>query len=379
MRQPTVARRPTRLRTAERTSRASDPTLSAAAVAVLPRVPRGEEARHRVGVGEVQLDPVEARGHGSRGRVGERPGPRELGDVGEVGVGDALPRAVLEGLEPVRSTRAAVSSRARAPRARCPRWRRARDPPRPGDGPGSPGSAPGNARGRPPADAEEVDQLNQSCVSPRCARAPPPRAGGAWGRSVAADPQAVQARRGYPSPRPRGPRAGHRRSGRTSRRPRTWRRPPPSSATAPSRGPRSGCAVKAPTRTGLKRRLISASSAPASVLGGGRGPWRERRCPGECARGPDGNPCCAARSPGTAANRVPRDGRRSEASGGAVSPRVRFVPGEFASHRESRSNSALPCRQRADRAQLESHEQTTLLPLGPGRQRGRHGRDRGRG
>ena len=81
--------------------RQSHPVLARAAVAVGPRVQAREERRHRVGVRVVQLDAVEAGLAGAPGRFGEEGGkhPRQLADVVEVRVPDALTVAVVERLE----------------------------------------------------------------------------------------------------------------------------------------------------------------------------------------------------------------------------------------------------------------------------------------
>ena len=69
-------------------------------VPVVAGVEGGEKARHRVGVGEVELDPVEAGLDGTLRRVGEEAGQglRQILDVGEVRVVDAFALAVLQGV-----------------------------------------------------------------------------------------------------------------------------------------------------------------------------------------------------------------------------------------------------------------------------------------
>ena len=76
-------------------------TREVPAVPVLARVPPREEARQRVGVGHVQLEPIEAglarparRGGEERGQLG-----REPGHVGEVHVGHPLARAHVQVLQ----------------------------------------------------------------------------------------------------------------------------------------------------------------------------------------------------------------------------------------------------------------------------------------
>ena len=81
--------------------RQAQPVLARAAVAVGAGVPPREERRHRVGVGVVQLDAVEARAPRPRRGRGEQPGqhPRQLGDVRQVDVGHPLPVSVGQRLE----------------------------------------------------------------------------------------------------------------------------------------------------------------------------------------------------------------------------------------------------------------------------------------
>ena len=77
------------------------PLLHPAAVAVVPRVSPREERRHRVRVGVVQLDAVEARLSGPTRRRGEQVGQhlRQVTNVGQVRVGHPLALAVAQRLE----------------------------------------------------------------------------------------------------------------------------------------------------------------------------------------------------------------------------------------------------------------------------------------
>ena len=285
----------------------------------------------------------------------------------------------------MRSTRrAARPHRGRgAPRARCPRWRRARDPPRPGDGPGSPGSAPETLAVGPPADAEEVDQLNQE---PRLARAAlahllhePAEPGD---EAIAADPQ-ERSRRHVADTR----RLDHEDPG-----PAIGEAAVPVDdldVASPSSVERHGTiagtqvrvrAVKAPTRTGLKRRLISASSAPGQRAWGrswameGSGVVR-----GSARAVRTVTPAARRAAPERWSIPFSRSGQGRRTGSGVSSPRIRapranspLAEAAF----EERPN--LPPGAREARA-TQSHEQTTFLPLGPRGRRGCHGRDGGRG
>ncbi len=136
-----------------------------AAVAVRPRVPRREERRHRVGVREVELDAVEA---GRGGAAAPRPrrcraALRQVADVRLLNVGHALAIAELERLELARTEdRSQLLVRQRQQRGAD---RVVSRPPQParrrGAHPLSAGSGEERFFRRPPADGEEVDDLDE--------------------------------------------------------------------------------------------------------------------------------------------------------------------------------------------------------------------------
>ena len=164
----------------------------ASPVAVGPRVRAREERRHRVGVREVELDAVEAGLARARGGVGEEAGQdlRQVADVGEVDVGDALAGAEVEVFDLARREQARARRRAGARGAPA-----AHGPPGPFAATGSPAQggepaavlvadreeAPEELGGsRPPPDRQEVDALDQEArlAAARLADAPRPAAGG---------------------------------------------------------------------------------------------------------------------------------------------------------------------------------------------------------
>jgi hypothetical protein len=79
--------------------------LPGAAITIFPAIECRQKRGHGVGVGIVELHPVEARGLRTQGGLGEkaREDSWEVTDVGQMGVGHPLPVALPEGLELTRS------------------------------------------------------------------------------------------------------------------------------------------------------------------------------------------------------------------------------------------------------------------------------------
>src|SRR5204862_137752 len=94
----------------------AQPALERRSVSVRARVEAGEERRHRVGVGEVELDAVEARAASAAGRVGEEAGHRlrEVPDMRQVPGGYALAMPARQGT--IAGTDVRCSATTRAPR-----------------------------------------------------------------------------------------------------------------------------------------------------------------------------------------------------------------------------------------------------------------------
>ncbi len=146
-------------------------------VAVGPEVERGEERGHRVGVGVVQLDAVEPRLAGAGRRVGEEPGERlrKIPHVGDVHVPHALPMAEVEGLPLPRRQHPVEEGPRRRQQVLAHLGIRGREP---SGLPGGLRESPAQVvrhgevapeivlRGRPPADGEEVDDLDEEAGVP---------------------------------------------------------------------------------------------------------------------------------------------------------------------------------------------------------------------